>query len=329
MSPVRRRQFLLFAGALPIARLVRAQQQKLWRVGYLAAQRRDDTADFLYIQPFLQEMRELGYIEGKNVQYEWRFADGRYERLPSLAAELVRLKVDVILALTTPSARAAQQATTAIPIVITSVANPLETGLVASMAHPGANITGVTNFLGDISQKQLELLVATVPKLSLVAVLINPSNESTEAMYKSAQAVSQKLGVRLLRVEARTPEEIESAFSTMGRERAQALLQIPDGFFNQQHVQIVRLAEKFRIPAMYPIRLYSAVGGLMSYGTNIPEVNRRAAIYVDKILRGAKPAELPVTQPTKFELLINLKTAKALEVTIPQSILARADEVIR
>jgi putative ABC transport system substrate-binding protein len=297
-------------------------------VGYLAAQRRDATAESVFIQPFLQGMRKLGYIEGKNVLYEWRFADGRYERLPSLATELVRLKVDVILAVATPPARAAQQATKTIPIVMVSVANPIETGLVASLAHPGGNITGVTNFLGDISEKQLELLVATVPKLSLVAVLMNPSSQSTEPMYKSVQAVSQRLGVRLLPVEARTPEGIERAFSTMRRERAHAFLMIPDVFFNQQHVQIVQLAEKYRIPAMYSGRQYSAVGGLMSYGTNVADISRRAAVYVDKILRGAKPAELPVEQPTKLEFLINLKTAKALGITIPQSILARADAVI-
>ena len=209
-----------------------------------------------------------------------------------------------------------------------SVANPIETGLVASLAHPGGNITGLTNFFGDTIDKQLDLLVATVPKLSLVAVLMNPSSQATEPMYKNVQTTSRRLGIRLLPVEARTPEEIEHAFTAMVRGNAQALLVIPDSFLGQQNVLTVRLAVKTRIPAMYPGGGFTEVGGLMSYGASIADNSRRAAVYVDKILKGAKPAELPVEQPTKFVLTVNLKTAKALGLKIPQSILFRADRVI-
>jgi len=327
MSQAGRRRFLLFTTALLASRLVQAQQQKQWLIGFLSA-RRDASAESNFVKPFLRRMRELGYVEGKNVRYEWRFADGKYDRLPSLAAELVRLKVDLILASPTPPARAAQQATKTIPIVMWSVANPIETGLVASLAHPGGNVTGLTNYYGETVEKQLEMLVATVPKLSRVAVLMNPGSESTEPMYKSVQSASRRLGIRLLPVEARTPEEIERAFATIDREHAQALLVIPDSFLGQHNVLTVRLAVKSRIPAMYPGGGYAEAGGLMSYAASGVDNVLRAADYVDKILRGAKPAELPVEQPTKFVLIVNLKTAKTLEIKIPQSILARADLII-
>ena len=327
MNQARRRRFLLLAGALLISRASPAQQPKLWRIGFLTARTRE-AADPDIIQPFLQGMHELGYFEGKNVQYEWRFADGRYERLPSLAADLVRLNVDVIFASTTPTARAVQQATRTIPIVMSSVADPVGTGLVSNLARPGANITGVSNFMGDVSQKQFEIVNATIPNLSRVAVLMNRGNQSTGAIYKSIQAASLKVGLRLLPVEAQTPEEIERGFMLMVQGRAQALLVIADTFFTQQQRQIIQLADKFRMPAMFPIREFSEIGGLMSYGPNNADINHRAAYFVDRILKGAKPADLPVEQPTKLELVINLKTAKALGITIPQSLLLRADRVI-
>ena len=327
MNQAPRRRFLLSAGALLICRETSAQPPKLWRIGFLTARTRD-AADPDIIQPFLQGMQDLGYFEGKNVQYEWRFADGRYKRLPSLAADLVRLNVDVIFASTTPSARAVQQATRTIPIVMSSVADPVAAGLVSSLARPGGNITGVGNFQGDVSQKQFEIVSAAIPNLSRVAVLMNTANESSGAIYKSIQAASLKLGLRVLPVEAQTPEEIQRGFMLMVEGRAQALVLIADSFFTQQQREIIQLADRFRIPAIFPIREFSEVGGLMSYGPNNADINRRAAYFVDRILKGARPADLPVEQPTKLELVINLKTAEALGIAIPQSLLLRADRVI-
>ena len=273
-------------------------------------------------------MRELGYVEGKNLVIEWRYADGKYERLPGLATDLVKLKVDLIVAGTTPPTRAAQQATKSIPIVMTAVADPVGSGLVASLARPGGNITGLAILTIDTGAKQFDLLVQTLPKLSRVAVLLNPDNETMEAMYKNVHAASEALKVRTFPVPARTPEQIERAFVVMKQERAEALVVLGDAFFFGQHGQIADLVARARLPAIYSVQKYEEGGALMSYGIDVAEHFRRAAVYVDKILKGVKPGDLPVEQPTKFELVINLEIAKALGISIPQAILMRADRVI-
>ena len=273
-------------------------------------------------------MRDLGYVEGKNVQYEWRYAEGMYERLPDLAASLVKLKIDVIVAATTPAALAAQHATRVIPVVFVAVSDPLGSGLVANLAQPGGNITGISNLMGDTSQKQLSLLVAVLPKLSRVGVLSNPGNRSNEGAYKSVQTASKTLGVIVFRVQARTAAEIAQAFSAMARERADACYVIGDSFFFSQREQLAELAAKARLPAIYSQRQHVVVGGLMSYGANPGGLYRRAATHVDKILKGARPAGIPVEQANVVELVLNRKAATALGITFPQELVLRADEVI-
>ncbi len=273
-------------------------------------------------------MRELGYVEDKNLVIVWRSAEGKPERLPVLAAELVRLNVDIIVAGDTPATSAAQKATTTIPIVMGSNADPVGSGFVKSLAQPSSNITGISIITGDISPKQLEMLLSMVPKLSRVAFLLNPANTAHAGNLKGLQAAAQENGVKILPMRVRTPGEIENAFSVMTHQNAGAVIVPPDALFVQQYRQIVELAAKNSLPSVSAIREFVDAGGLMSYGPNLTENYRRAATYVDKILKGAKPGDLPVEQPTKFELLINGKTAKALGITIPQSMLLRADRVI-
>jgi len=328
---MKRREFLfaLGAGALATPILSFAQQPpKVWRIGYLSPRVRMDSLP--YERAFLQGMSELGYVEGKNVVVEWRFADGAYERLPYLAAELLRLNVDVIVAPSSSAIRAAQQATKTTPIVFISTGDPVGSGFVASLAQPGGNITGLSNTNLDVSAKLLELLVTMVPKLSRVAVLGNPGSSTHSAILKNVRAAAlTRVGVRVLSVEARTREEIERGFARMTQEHADSVIVAADAFLNQQAQYIAPLALKRRLPSISQPRIYVEAGGLMSYGQNTAESYRHAATYVDKILKGAKPADLPVEQPTKFELVVNLKTAKALGLTIPESIRIRADEVIR
>jgi putative ABC transport system substrate-binding protein len=273
-------------------------------------------------------MRELGYVEGKNLVIEWRFAEGMYERLPTLAAELVKMQVDVIVPAGTPMIIAAQKATTTIPIVFGGINDPVGSGFVKSLARPGGNITGLSNISVDISAKHLEMLLGMVPKLSRVAVLVNPDNSSHAMVLKSVQSAAQRTNAKILPAEARTAPEIEKVFSAVTGAKAGAVIVAGDALFNQQVRQIVELAAKHRLPSVGAIREYVDAGGLMSYGPSITESYRRAATYVDKILKGAKPGDLPVEQPTKFELFINRKTAKALGLTIPQSLLISADKVI-
>jgi putative ABC transport system substrate-binding protein len=273
-------------------------------------------------------MRELGYVEGRNLAIEWRSAEGKGERLPELAAQLVQLKVDVIVTAGTPATSAAQKATGTIPIVIAAATDPVGSGFVKSLSHPGANITGLSSLSLDISPKNLEIMLSIVPKLSHVALLMNPANSSHVAVLKSTQAAAQKLNIKVLPVEARTAPEIERAFSAMTREHAGAVIVAIDSFFIQQGGQIAALAAKNRLPSMGGSREYVEAGGLMSYGQNLGDNSRRAATYVDKILKGAKPGDLPVEQPETFELFISRKAAKALGITIPESILVRADKVI-
>lgn len=273
-------------------------------------------------------MRNLGYREGQTVQYEWRFAEDKYERLPALAVELVQLKVDLIVASTTPPIVAAKQATRSIPIVMVAVADPVGSGLVTSLARPGGNITGVTNIVADTTKKQLDLLVTALPKVSRVAVLLNPDNGTSAAAYQSLLAAAEKMRMHLIPARARTPGEIEQAFSAMRKDRAEAVLVIGDTIFFGNRDQIARLATKARLPSVFAQREHVDAGGLMSYGANLRASFQRAAVYVDKILKGAKPADIPVEQPNVVELVINLKTARTLGIGVPQELLFRADKVI-
>ena len=275
-----------------------------------------------------QGLRGLGYVEGQNILLEERWAEGRFDRLASLAAELNRLNLDVIVTASTPAVRAAQQATKTIPIVMTLVSDPVEDGLVASLARPGRNVTGLSLMHPELSAKRIALLKEVVPKLSRVAVLWSPSTASYRKVLGETQTAAHALGLQLRAVEVRDPTDFDSAFSAIARERAGALVVLPDARFRDQQRRILDLAAKSRLPAIYWSRDLVEAGGLMAYGANFPDVFRQAAIFVDKILRGAKPADLPVEQPAKFELVINLKTAKALRLTIPQSVLGRADQVI-
>ncbi len=318
----------LGAGALAVPFGSFAQQKgKVWRVGFLAP-RRPVTFDTDAYGGFLRGMRELGYLEGKNLDIEWRFADGKLERLPDLAAELVQLKVDIILAAGSLAVSAAQKATTMIPIVMGSTADPVASGFVKSLARPGANIPGLSNLSSDFSHKQLEILVSMVPKLSRLAVLVYPGDSSNDEILRNIRIAAQKTGVKVYPMEVRTPQEIETAFSVMVREGAGAVFVVAGGLVNQQERQIAELAVNKRLPSIASRAEYSEAGGLMSYGDHRAESYRRAATYVDKILKGAKPGNIPVEQPTKFELIINGKTAKALGLKIPQSLLIMADKVI-
>jgi putative ABC transport system substrate-binding protein len=299
---------------------------KVPRVGLLIA---GSSPGRSYLSAFRQGLHELGYVEGHSIATEYRWAEGNYERLPDLAAELVRLKVDVIVAVATPAVQAAKQATKAIPIVMLSVGDPVASGFVASVARPGGNITGLANIATELVGKQLQLLREVVPTFSLVAVLWNPANPSNASQLREAEAAARALGVRAQPLEAQGPSDIDRAFVAMTREHAGALLVLSDSMLIAQRERIADLATKSRLPAVYGLRLHAEAGGLMAYGANLLDLVRLAATFVDKILKGAKPADLPVEQPTKFELVINLKTAKALGLTIPPSVLGRADQVIQ
>jgi ABC-type uncharacterized transport system substrate-binding protein len=327
-----RRAFLAGTGAVLLAAPLAAEAQqavKIARIGYLAHHL---AANPSLQEAFLQGLRDHGYVEGRNVVIEYRSAEGKPERLSALAAELVALKLDVILAAGTPQALAAKQATRTVPIVFAGVSDPVTSGLVTSLARPGGNVTGSSLLAPELVGKGLEQLKQAVPEVSRVAVLWQPGvlGERTEKdMLQAAEVAARVLGVRLHFVEARGPEDFDRAFSDMTRARPGALTVLSTPMFVSERKRLVALAAKNRLPAMYPLREFVVAGGLMSYGPNDAEQFRRAATYVDKILKGAKPADLPVEQPTKFELVMNLKTAKALGLTIPPSLLARADEVIQ
>ena len=304
------------------------QQGKVWRVGFLSARHVDFVDSDYYYGPFRQGLRELGYVEGKNLVIEWRSAESKYERLPGLAAELANLKVDVIVTSGDRGIGAAQKATTTIPIVMGGGGDPVKAGFVKSLARPAGNITGVTNMHAEVSPKQLEMLLEMAPKLSRVALLVNPSNFVNIKSVERLQADAQKRGVTFLRAEARTPQEIDKVFFWMREQNVGGLIVWRESLFNLQVRQIAELATKHRLPAVAGIREHAEAGGLMSYGPRLTDNFRRAATYVDKIFKGAKPADLPVEQPTIFELVINGKTAKALGLKIPQSLLISADKVI-
>ena len=328
---ITRRKLVIALGAGALASPLSSLAQpatRVWRVGFLAYRHMDFVdSDYVY-GPFTQGMRELGYVEGKNLLIEWRSAEGKSERLPELAADLVRLKVDVLAAGGTPAAQAAQKATTTIPIVMISVGDPVGTGLVKSLARPGGNSTGLSNMTADLAPKLLEMLRAMVPKVTRVAVLVNPSNASHALGLKDVQAAAQKFGVKILPIEARTPQEIANGFATMARQNVGALIVSMDAFIMQQKNQIVELAAKQRLPSISGYGDYVEAGGLMSYGQNLRENNKRAAAYIDKIFKGAKPGDLPVEQPMTFELFINRKTANALGLKISNTMLVQATKVI-
>ncbi len=277
-----------------------------------------------------QGLREVGYVEGQNIALEWRWAHGRPERFTDLAAELAALKVDVIVAGNPAAISAAKNATSTIPIIMVLATDPVGEGFVTSLARPGGNITGLTINAGpEIFGKHLELLKEAVPRASRVAVLWNPNNPMHHLALRETEGAARALRVKLQILEARKPDDFDSAFSAMTRERAGALLVLPEALFFLHRTRIADLAARSRLPAVYGVREHAEVGGLMAYGASITGLWRRAATYVDKILKGAKPADLPVEQPTRFELVLNLKAAKALGLTFPQSILIRADQVIQ
>jgi putative ABC transport system substrate-binding protein len=285
-----------------------------------------------FVEAFLEGMRALGYVEGQHLVIEYRGVAGQFERLPALAAELVQLKPDVIVTQGTPAALAAKDATTTIPIVMVGVGDPVGSGLVASLARPGGNITGLSVLSPDLVGKQLEFLKDVLPTVSRVAVLWNPANPAHALMVREADVAAQRLGVQLHRVETRGPEAFDRAFAVMTRAHAGALLVLPDAIFFEHRRRLAELAATSRLPTMYNmpnIRAFVEAGGLISYAASPQDGWRRGATHVDKILKGAKPADLPVEQPTTFELVINLKTAQALGLTIPPSVLFQADEVIR
>jgi len=297
------------------------------RTGFLSSN--SATAAAPFFEAFRQGLRDLRWIEGKNIVIEHRFADGRFERLPDLAGELLRLKVDVIVAAPTPSAVAAKDATRTIPIVMVAAGDPVGLGLVASLARPGGNVTGLSFSVGlETVGKGLELLRETLPNVRGVAVLSNPANPSHALAIEDVKVTARSLGLQLQLLEARDRGELDAAFGAMAKERVGAVLVVPDALFTLHRAWLADLAAKNRLPAMYGIREIVEAGGLMSYGPSMTDLYRRAATYVDKIFNGAKPADLLVEQPTKFEFLINLKTAKALGLTIPASVRLRADKVI-
>ena len=322
-----RRTFIgsVASGFLTAPFAARAQNSAIPVIGFLSGQWPGpwDT----YVAAFRNGLGEAGFVEGKNVAIEFRWAEGRYDRLPALAADLVRRNVAVLVA-AGGGIREAQAATSTIPIVFTTGNDPVETGLVASLAHPGGNATGVSFVTSQLATKRLELLHQMVPKATVIAMMMNPRTAAPETRVRSMQEAARSLGLQLEIVSARTEAEIDAAFVTLAQLRAGALLVDSDPYFNGRREQVVALAARHAVPAMYDARAFVDAGGLMTYGGSLPEIYRQAGIYAGKILNGAKPADLPILQPTKIALVINLKTAKALGLAIPQSLLLRADEVI-
>jgi putative ABC transport system substrate-binding protein len=327
---MRRKIYVLVAAALVLisVHLAEAQQtKKVPRIGYLNGA--SPSAISARIEAFRQGLRELGYVEGKNIVIEWRHAEGKLDRLPALAAELVRLKVDIIVSAGSTSTRSVKEATVTIPIVMTQDSDPVGSGHVASLARPGGNITGLANLSPELSGKQLELLKEIVPRLSRVAVLGTSTRPATAQALKEIELAAGALKVKLQYLDVLSSKDIETAFRAASKGRADAVLVLASPVFTSQRTQIVELAVKSRLPAIYDRREFVEDGGLMTYGVNVIDLDRRAATHVDKILKGAKPADLPVEQPTDFDLVINLKTAKQIGLTIPPNVLARADKVIK
>jgi len=322
-----RREFLVACSLLaaPLAAQAQLPRGKTARSGYLSPRSGPSYLD----EAFRQGLRELGYVEGQSISIEYRWADWKDDRLSVFAAELVRLKVDVIVSTGgSAPALAAKKATATVPIVFTA-GNPVRAGLVARLDRPGGNLTGINILTVELNTKRLELLREAVPRVSRVAVLANPANPATEAALRDVESAAQALRMKFQLLDVRERQEIDGAFAAMARDRAQALLVVSDPMFFAQRERIVDLAAKHRMPGIFEWREFAEAGGLLSYGANIAEQYRRLAAYVDKILKGAKPGDLPIEQPTKFELVVNLKTAKTLGLTIPQALLSRADHVIQ
>ena len=303
------------------------QSPKISRIGYLGAFTPSASAPLL--EAFRQGLRELGYIEGRNILIDYRWAEGSPDRFPALIGELINLRVDVVVTQSNAAVAALQQRTKTIPVVAAGMGDPAESGFVASLARPGGNITGFSNQAEEYAGKWMELLQEAMPKTSRVSVLAISHTVSHRTYWANIEAVARALKVTPQRQEVAGPDEIERAFAIIVKSRPQGLIVLPHAVTIERRTQIVDLAAKNRLPGMYPFSLFAEAGGLMSYGTNLADLHQRAAIYVDKILKGAKPGNLPVEQPTKFELVVNLKTAKQIGVTIPRSVLYRADRVIR
>ena len=308
--------------------LAEAQQPaKISRIGRLAIA--SQSAELARIEAFRSGLRDLGYVEGKNIVVEWRFADGKLDRLPAQAAELVRLKLEIIVSAGSTPTRASRAATSTIPIVMSNDNDPVGDGFVASLARPGGNITGLSNFAPELSGKRLEILREVIPKLSRVAVIGTSTNPAYAQVIKEVELAAKAFGVKLQNLDVLHSKDIESAFRAASKGRADGVLVLTSATLVPQRVQLAQLAAKHRLPAMYSNSQYVEAGGLMFYGANVLDLDRRAATYVDKILKGTKPADLPVEQPMKFEFVINLKTAKQIGLTIPPNVLARTDRVIR
>jgi putative tryptophan/tyrosine transport system substrate-binding protein len=328
MPGMRRRHFVALLGgavaAWPLA--ARAQQRAMPVVGVLDG----GSADSKLLGSFWQGLAEAGYVEGQNVVLEYRWAEGRYDRLPELAAGLVRRQVSVIAVPTsTPASLAAKAATTTIPIIFSVGDDPVKLGLVASLAQPGGNATGINFFIAELAAKRLGLLHELAPGATRVAVLVNPTDAiRTESNVRDVEAAARSIGLQIRVLNASTIGDIDAAFTTLVRERMDGLFVVPDAFFNNRRVQLATLTARHAIPSAYAQRDYVEVGGLMSYGTNLADARRQVGVYTGRVLKGENPAELPVLQPTRFELVINLTTAKALGLTIPPTLLARADQVI-
>jgi putative ABC transport system substrate-binding protein len=326
---MKRREFITLIGgaaAWPLA--ARAQQPagKVWRIGLIAGGSRAAVSDIAAAFP--QGMRELGYLEGKDFIIEWRFADGNYQRFSEFAAELLRLKVDLFVLGTAAALRTVQQATATIPIVVVYSTDPVGNGLVASLARPGGNTTGLASSTDDTAPKQLELLASIVPKLSRIGLIGNPANPTYSPVRKGMQAAADVAGLAVVSAEAHNPAEMEAAFAVLAKERVGALMVAGDAFFLGERQRIAELALAHHLPSMFAQREFAEAGGLMSYGESVKDFYRRSAVFVGKIFKGAKPGDLPIEQPTKFHLVINRKTADALGLSIPPQLLIFADEVI-
>jgi putative ABC transport system substrate-binding protein len=326
---VKRRAFIAGLGSAAAWPLTAGAQQSATPViGYLGSQFADDSK--VVTVPFLQGLKETGYVEGQNVAIEYRWAENQYDRLPALAADLVRRRVAVIVSSGTETSVAAKAATTTIPIVFTTAGDPVALGLVASLSRPGANVTGSAGLAAELAPKQLQLLHELIPNAATFGVLADPAAPPTQSTITDLQAAARTLGRQLIVVNARTDSDLETAFATLSQQRVGAVLvAVGSTFFNRRTEQLPALAARHALPAIFPLREYTLDGGLMSYGSSLRYVSHQAGIYAGRILKGEKPADLPVEQATKLELVINLKTAKALGLTIPETLLATADEVIQ
>ncbi len=325
---IARREFLIGLGAaLAWALPARAQLPRtMYRVGFLGNSTAALEADL--IEPFRQGLRDLGYEEGRNITIEYRWAEGKYERLPALIAELVALNLDVMVTAGTPATLAVKKAAISVPLVMAAIGDPVGISVVASLARPAGNITGLSAMAPDLEGKRLQLLGEVVPKLSHVAVIWNPLNEFQEISIRQLNAAAATLQIKVQPVAVRVAEDLDAAFATLVRDKPKALIILADRIFLHNRARLIDFATRNRLPGVYAYRELVEAGGLMSYGPSYEDMHRRAATYVDKILKGAKPADLPIEQPTKFNLVINRKAAEALGLTIPPSILVRADEMI-